>query len=270
MLLSLLPAFALLASVSADFIDGLPKCWRSCVKKTDLGCDGWDLPCICKASKGTFLTDTISCARSDCSSSDWDVQLFLSPLELLCDTVGQSIPKSIIKSAENCATQTASPTTPATTKTAEHASAIERHSDKSQDYITTTYTTTITETTTDSYGSTVYVIIPVIVEPSTLVYGKPSTSVAKGVDEPSTSTEESTVIVSPSPVGSSKAVPTATSGSPEAAQTQKQTGTATSSSKKGGPTNNSNGSPFSNPQAAASTTSRSWALAVFGLLVALC
>jgi len=265
MLFFLLPAFALLVSVSADFIDALPKCWRSCVKDSNLNCDGWDLSCICKASKGSFLTDTISCARSECDSDDWDVQLFLGPLEVLCATVGESIPNSIIKVAENCATQTAKQP-PAST--AKHVSS-KVHSDKSQDYITTTYTTTITETRTDSQGSTVYVIIPVIVEPSTFIYGKPSTSIAKGNDEPSTTdgttVAESTVLISPSPLSSSTPTAAATSGSQQAAES----GTATSSSKKGGPTDNSNGSPFTNPQAAASTQSRSWVLALFGLLVAL-
>jgi len=267
MLFSLLPALALLASVSADFIDALPKCWRSCVKDTNLNCNGWDLPCICKASKGTFLTDTISCARSGCDSDDWDVQLFLGPLEALCFSVGESIPDSVIKVAENCATETAK-ATQASTKTAKHASSKD-HSDKTQDYITTTYTTTITETRTDSQGSTIYVIIPVIVEPSTFIYGEPSTSVAKGVDEPSTTdgttVAASTVLISPSPLGSSTPTAAATSGSQGAAQS----GTSTSSSKKGGPTDNSNGSPFTNPQAAASTQSRSWVLALFGLLVTL-
>ncbi|KAF2813480.1 uncharacterized protein BDZ99DRAFT_257262 [Mytilinidion resinicola] len=150
MLLSIISAFAFLASVSADFglVDSLPKCWRSCVAETNLNCDGWDLP----SSKGTFLTDTVSCARSDCNSEDWDVQLFLGPLEMLCNTVHQPIPSSIIKSVENCATQTASPKAKSTAKP---ASEKHHHTDKSQDYITSTYTSTITETRTDSQGSTV-------------------------------------------------------------------------------------------------------------------
>jgi len=264
MLLSLLPAFALLASVSADLIDGLPSCWESCAEDQNLSCDGWDLPCICKASKGTFLTDTVSCARSNCDTSDWNVQLFLGPLELLCATVGESLPRSIIKAAENCATQTAPPKA-SSTKTAKHASSKHR-SDKSQNYITTTYTTTITETTTDKSGSTVYVIIPVIVEPSTMIYGKPSTSVARGFDEPITSDTilTSTLLVSPSPLGTSDSTPAATTET-QAAQTQSESAAATSSKGK----DNSNGTPFYNPQAAASTQERSWVLALFGLLVVL-
>ncbi|KAF2496365.1 hypothetical protein BU16DRAFT_526861 [Lophium mytilinum] len=260
--LSLLSAFALVVSVSADsgFVDSLPKCWRSCVADTNLNCDGWDLPCICKASKGTFLTDTVSCARSDCDSDNMDVQLFLGPLELLCDTVKQPIPNSIIKSAENCATQTASAKA---ISTAKPASEKHHHTDKSQDYITSTYTSTITETRTDSQGSTVYVIIPVVVEPSTVVYGKPETSVAGGGDDETTTFEQSTLVMSASPLDSSTAAAATTTG-PQKAE---QTATSTSSSKKAGPSDN--GSPFENMQAAASTRERSWGLAVFGLLAAL-
>ncbi|OCK80652.1 hypothetical protein K432DRAFT_443001 [Lepidopterella palustris CBS 459.81] len=266
-LLFLLPLFLLSSSlVAGDFLDGLPKCWRSCINNSnDLNCDGWDIPCICKASRGAFITDTVACARSTCDSPHWSIDLFLGPLELACEVVGQKIPQSIISSAECAATQsTAAPTS---TSSARHTSKAQTHRSDVQTtvYITETYTTTITQTTTDDAGSTLYIIIPVIVEPSTILYGTASTLTDKGVAA-STTTDFaiSTIVVSPVPVSSSAAV---TSAPQQASQTKSQT--SSTSSKKTAETNNSNGSPFTNPQAAASTQTRSWVLAGLGLLVAL-
>lgn len=266
LLLSLFPAFALLlSSVAGDLIGSFPRCWQQCINNSNLNCGGWDVPCICKASKGTFLTDTVSCARSSCDSSDWDVDLFLGPLELACNVVGQRIPDSIISSAQCAATETSQPSSKsgATYESKSH------HSQATQttDYITETYTTTITQTTTNSAGTTIYIIVPVIVEPSTVIYGKTSTLTDKGVTA-STIVSESTIIVSPIPSSGASATSSAATVT-SAAQQAGGAQSSTSSSKKASQTNNSNGSPFTNPQAAASTQSRSWLLAAVGLFVAL-
>lgn len=266
LLLSLFPAFALLSSVTGDLIDSLPRCWQQCIDNSSLDCGGWDVPCICKASKGTFLTDTVSCTRSSCDSSDWDVSLFLGPLELACNVVGQSIPDSAISSAQCAATDTSQPSSKpsATLESKSH-----HHSQVTQttDYITETYTTTVTQTTTNSAGTTIYIIVPVIVEPSTVIYGKTSTLTDKDVAT-STIVSEGTILVSPIPSSGASAAssaPVVTSAAQQASGAQ----SSTSSSKKASQTNNSNGSPFTNPQAAASTQSRSWLLAAVGLFVAL-
>lgn len=203
--------------------------------------------------------------RSSCDSSDWDVDLFLGPLELVCNVVGRHIPDSVISSAQCAATETSQPSSKpsATHKSKSH------HSQAAQttDYITETYTTTVTQTTTNSAGTTIYIIIPITVEPSTIIYGKTSTLTDKGVAV-STIVSESTILVSLVPSsgasGASSAV-AVTSAAQQASGAQ----SSTSSSKKASQTNNSNGSPFTNPQAAASTQSRSWLLAAMGLFVAL-
>ena len=119
----------------------------------------------------------------------------------------------------------------------------------------------------NSAGTTIYVIVPVIVEPSTVIYGKTSTLTDKGVTA-STIVSESTIIVSPIPSSGASATSSAAAVT-SAAQQAGGAQSSTSSSKKASQTNNSNGSPFTNPQAAASTQSRSWLLAAVGLFVAL-
>lgn len=264
LLLSLFPAFALLSSVAGDLIDSFPRCWQQCIDNSNLDCGRGDIPCICKASKGTFLTDTVSCARSSCDS-DWDVDLFLGPLELTCNAVGQRIPDSVISSVQCAATDTSQPSSKsgATYESKSH------HSQAAQttDYITGTYTTIITQTTTNSAGTTIYIIVPVIVEPSAVIYGKTSTLIDKGVTA-STTVSESTILVSPVPSSGASAASSAAAVT-SAAQQAGGAQSSTSSSKKASQTNNSNGSPFTNPQAAASTQSRSWLLAAVGLFVAL-
>jgi len=265
LLLSLFPAFALLSSVAGDLIDSFPRCWQQCIDNSNLNCGGRDVPCICKASKGTFLTDTVSCARSSCDSSDWHVGLFLAPLELACDLVGQHIPDTVISSAQCAATETSQPSSKssATHESKSHDS----QAAQTTDYITKTYTTTVTQTTTNSAGTTIYIIVPIIVDPSTVIYGKTSTLTDKGIAA-STIVSDSTILVSPVPssgASSASSVAAVTSAAQQASRTQ----SSTSSSKKASQTNNSNGSPFTNPQAAANTQSRSWLLAAVGLFVAL-
>jgi len=269
LLLSLFPAFALLSSVAGDLTDSFPRCWQQCIDNSNLNCEGWDVPCICKASKGTFLTDTVSCARSSCDSSDWDVGLFLAPLELACDLVGQHIPDSVISSAQCAATETSQPSSKssATHESTSHDS----QAAQTTDYITKTYTTTVTQTTTNSAGTTIYIIVPIIVDPSTVIYGKTSTLTDKGIAA-STMVSDSTILVSPVPTSgasSASSVAAVTSAAQQTGGTQSSTSSSTSSSKKASQTNNSNGSPFTNPQAAANTQSKSWLLAAVGLFVAL-
>jgi hypothetical protein len=264
LLLSLFPAFALLSSVAGDLIDSFPQCWQQCIDNSNLNC-GSDVPCICKASEGSFLTDTVSCVRSSCDSSDWDVNLFLAPLELACDVVGQHIPDSVISSAQCAATETSQPSSKssATQESKSHDS----QAAQTTDYITKTYTTTVTQTTTNSAGTTIYIIVPIIVDPSTVIYGKTSTLTDKGIAA-STIVPDSTILVSTIPssgASGASSVAAVTSAAKQASGTQ----SSTSSSKKASQTNNSNGSPFTNPQAAANTQSRSWLLAAVGLFVAL-
>lgn len=265
-LLSLFPAFALLSSVAGEFLGGLPRCWTQCIDTYNQNCGELDFPCICKASQGAFLTDTVSCARSSCGSSDFEVQLFLGPLEIACEAVNQPIPDSVISSAECTATDSSQPSS---TLSATPQSKSHQHSQAAQttDYITKTYTTTVTQTTTNTDGTTIYIIVPIIIQPSTVIYGKTSTLTDEGIAA-STTFSKSTILVSPSPSSGASAVSSAAIVTSAAHQAGGTT-SSTSSSKKGTPTDNSNGSLFINPQAAASTQSRSWLLAAVGLLVAL-
>jgi len=89
----------------------LPQCIQSCIEKSpDTNCDITDVGCICRASAGSFLTDTVVCIRSNCDNN-LDINVLLTTIELACDIAGSPIPDSAIQSAENVASSTAAVTT---------------------------------------------------------------------------------------------------------------------------------------------------------------
>ena len=123
---------------------------------------------ICRAWNGGILTSVLTCIKSNCDSS-LEPNLLLSPLELTCDLAGVPISSSVISSALQAATTTAivtSYTTATDTVTQSY-------------YWQSTFgtiATTVVVPITESNGDTVIVAFPVTIEPSTTIYGSPSTS----------------------------------------------------------------------------------------------
>jgi hypothetical protein len=112
------------------------------------------------------LTSVLTCIKSTCDSS-LNTDLLLSPLELTCDLAGVPISSAVVSSAIQAATTTAIVTSYVT------------------DTVTQSYywqssfatiATTVVIPITDSNGRTVIVAFPVTIEPSTTIYGSPSTS----------------------------------------------------------------------------------------------
>lgn len=113
-----------------------------------------------------MLVFALSCIKSTCDPS-LDADLLISPLELTCDLAGVPISSAVVSSALQAATTTATMTRYVT------------------DTVTDSYywqgtfgtvATTIVLPVTDSNGHTVIVAFPVTIEPSTTIYGSPSTS----------------------------------------------------------------------------------------------
>jgi len=77
----------------------LPECIQDCIEQSpDTNCEITDIGCLCRASAGNFLPDTIICMRSNCDN-DLDIDILLAPLELACDLAGAPIPESAINNA---------------------------------------------------------------------------------------------------------------------------------------------------------------------------
>jgi hypothetical protein len=123
-------------------------------------------PGVCRAWNGGVLASALSCIKSTCDPS-LDADLLLSPLELTCDLAGVPISSAVVSSALQAATTTATMTRYVTDTVTESY------------YWQSTFgtvATTIVVPVTDSNGHTVIVAFPVTIEPSTTIYGSPSTS----------------------------------------------------------------------------------------------
>jgi hypothetical protein len=167
----------------------------------------------------------------------------LFPLEGYCELAGNAIPEEVLSSAYAVAAGTAYPTTteqrkPSSTHEGEHS---ERPKDpktthKEQHRVTETLTSTMTKTTTDSEGQTLEIIVPVVIGPNTMSFGKTTTSTLEA---------DSSATETPS---SASATP-----SPTMSPTPKEQPEPPSSTSSKGPedTSISNGSPFENMQAEA-------------------
>lgn len=108
----------------------------------------------------------LTCIKSTCDDS-LDTDLLLSPLELTCDLAGVPISSSVVSSALQAATTTAVITSYITNTVTQSY------------YWQSTFATiasTIVVPITESNGRTVIVGFPVTIEPSTTIYGSPSTS----------------------------------------------------------------------------------------------
>lgn len=142
-------------------------------------------PGVCRAWNGGVLTSLLTCIKSTCDSS-LNIDLLLSPLELTCDLAGVPISSAVVSSAIQAATTTAIVTSYVT------------------DTVTQSYywqssfatiATTVVIPVTDSNGRTVIVAFPVTIEPSTTIYGSPSTSTPPDARATSNPTSTSTASI---------------------------------------------------------------------------
>jgi hypothetical protein len=131
------------------------------------------------------LTSLLTCIKSTCDSS-LNTDLLLSPLELTCDLAGVPISSAVVSSAIQAATTTAIVTSYVT------------------DTVTQSYywqssfatiATTVVIPVTDSNDRTVIVAFPVTIEPSTTIYGSPSTSTPPEAQATSNPTSTSTASI---------------------------------------------------------------------------
>jgi hypothetical protein len=123
-------------------------------------------PGVCRAWNGGVLTSVLTCIKSTCDSS-LNTDLLLSPLELTCDLAGVPISSAVVSSAIQAATTTAVVTNYVTDTVTESY------------YWQSTFgtiATTVVVPVTGSDGRTLIVAFPVTIEPSTTIYGSPSTS----------------------------------------------------------------------------------------------
>jgi hypothetical protein len=127
----------------------------------------------------------VSCAVSRCNADHLALDLALGSLELLCAGIGDRIPKDIMDDAYAAAadsdsdsddepsrsTHTPAPTT-SKQKTAKTSNVATE--------LTNTIRSTFTTTTTDSNGNTLQIVVPVVIGPSRIDTGAPSTSTMSG------------------------------------------------------------------------------------------
>ena len=115
---------------------------------------------------GGVLTSVLTCIKSNCDNSP-NTDLLLSPLELTCDLAGVPISSAVVSSAIQEATTTAVVTSYVTDTVTESY------------YWQSTFgtiATTVVVPVTGSDGHTLIVAFPVTIEPTTTIYGSPSTS----------------------------------------------------------------------------------------------
>lgn len=113
-----------------------------------------------------MLTTVLTCIKSTCDPS-LNADLLVSPLELTCDLAGIPISSAVVSSAVQAATNTAVITKYVTDTVTESY------------YWQSTFgtiATTVIVPVTGSDGRTLIVAFPVTIEPSTTIYGSPSTS----------------------------------------------------------------------------------------------
>ena len=142
-------------------------------------------PGVCRAWNGGMLTSVLTCIKSTCDSS-LNTDRLLSPLELACGIVGVPISSAVASSAIQAATTTAIVTSYVTDTV-------------TQSYYWqssfATFATTVVIPVTDSNDRTVIVAFPVTIEPSTTIYGSPSTSIPPEAQATSNPTSTSTASI---------------------------------------------------------------------------
>ncbi|EPE36335.1 hypothetical protein GLAREA_05673 [Glarea lozoyensis ATCC 20868] len=158
-----------------QLLNSLPSCIVDCINNSpDTNCSLLDISCLCRASAGNFLTDTVTCMRAQCDNS-LNTNVLLSPLQLACQLAGSPIPASAIRNAEIVASQLQGVVT--TTVTAGASPSSTPQSPTNVQVTTTTVqslmTSTVTQTTTRD-GNVLQSVVPVIVGQGTTRFGSGS------------------------------------------------------------------------------------------------
>jgi len=230
--LLLLSAFTI-PLVQTGFISSLPQCIQNCIDESqDDNCSVTDVACLCRASSGNFLPDLITCTSRNC---DDDLDLLLTPLQIVCEIAGAPIPDSAIQSAQS---QVSSLYAPATTTVIVGGSSatggLEATTTVSTIVMKSSVSTKTVTKTED--GSTIYVVYPITVGSTTTVSGKPSTITSKLTSRHST--RESSSVTTSGSVSSTTTLTT----SVEAAETSSVASPSSRTSTRKPETTNS--SPF--------------------------
>ncbi|KAI9808619.1 MAG: hypothetical protein M1825_003769 [Sarcosagium campestre] len=124
--LALLPTILLSTPATGiGILDTIPTCYQDCITKSgDFTCNGLDIKCLCRLSNGNFLTNVITCIRSNCDNS-LDTSQLVGPVAETCKSAGVPIAPAAIANAKSigAALATTEPLTGATTITSTLASA---------------------------------------------------------------------------------------------------------------------------------------------------
>ncbi|KAI9800765.1 MAG: hypothetical protein M1833_003182 [Piccolia ochrophora] len=120
-------ALGLFASIASSqgVLSAIPDCYQDCITQTgDFTCNGLDIKCLCRLSNGNFLTNIITCIRSNCDN-DLDTTQLLNPVAEACKSAGVPIAPKALQNAKSIgsALATTKPLTGATTITSTLASA---------------------------------------------------------------------------------------------------------------------------------------------------
>ncbi|KAI9814671.1 MAG: hypothetical protein M1826_002177 [Phylliscum demangeonii] len=108
-------------------LDAVPQCYQDCIRQTgSFTCNGLDVKCLCRLSNGNFLTNLITCVRSNCDSN-LNTTALVEPVSQVCAGVGVPIAPAVVANAENIGASLAAAAgatlTAATTITSSFASA---------------------------------------------------------------------------------------------------------------------------------------------------
>lgn len=175
---------------------GFPNCVSDCIEGS--GCGTADVKCMCRASRGDFLSDVVACMDQDCSQSI-SVDTLLGTLELACNILGSPIPDSAVSSAE--AAQSSLDNPGQTTVTASETTTAQATSSSQTTYAATSKATTTiatltststTETNSEADSTSVQNTSGASVTTTTTSVASSTTDVQLSTDTTQTSSDSST------------------------------------------------------------------------------
>lgn len=220
-----------IALAHASFVSSLPQCIQDCIDQSqDDNCSVTDVACLCRASAGNFLPHLLLCAEKTCYN-DFDNDVLLAPLQIVCEFAGAPIPESAIQNAENQASSLEAQKT--TTVTVGGSSATGGAGATTTLSMTVMKSSVSTKTVTKTQsGETIYVVYPITVGSKTTVSGQPTTVTSvstKSTGRSSSGTTSDSVSSTTTLTTSVQAAETSSSGSASKASTARNPGTTNSS-----------------------------------------
>jgi len=217
---------------------------------------------ICRLSNGNFLTDIVTCVKSNCDYQ-LDSNLFITPLQLACSLAGTPISSAAIRNAEFVETFGGYGAQTTTTTTTTNA-ASQGISTRTVTAAPAIRTSTLISTTTDSQGNTFYILIPTTVQQgsstSTLTSGVTTTTVLAGAvaSSASMSSQNTASVASSTSTSTTTVIPTST--------TNPTTSSSPTNAAANSPAPSTNGSPFDMQSAGTRKEGSSWLGLMVGLI----